>query len=76
MIKSMQKDDQKRTAKQWVSEMLYYDADCVFDYYYERHAHVYDLMTEKEQEEVRKHLNKFLDRFNNMLIKAYPEVGK
>jgi hypothetical protein len=59
--------NRKVTPKQWAIEMLRMDVQLATDFYYERYRNEWDQMTEKEQAEVAKAIDKFDRRFLKIL---------
>jgi hypothetical protein len=59
-----------KTPKQIAIEMLRFDSDCLFDYYYERDHEDYDKASEAKQREIGKQIRKIELRFLKMLDKA------
>lgn len=63
-------NDEKMTAKQWAAKYAYLNLELAFDYASERNAEAWDLMTEKEQNEVYRHLRELEYRCSDILRKA------
>ena len=63
-------DGEVVSAKQWVVETCKNDLPLLTDYYYERYSHLWCRMTEKEKDEIGKHMDKIHNRIYDMLTKA------
>lgn len=63
-------NDQKMTAKQWAAKYAYLNLELAFDYASERNDMEWDAMTEKEQNEVCRHLKELEYRCSELLRKA------
>jgi len=68
MIKNLH--GKKITPKQWAVQMIIYDLETITAYYEERWPLEMDAMTEKEQKEVAKQIDKLHTRIIRMALKA------
>ena len=69
----IQRNGKRVTAKQWAADMIYWDIDLLTDFYYERHAEEYKVMTEAEQDQVTRHIDAYHKRILKMVEKIRGE---